>query len=112
RPELLIEPAHWLGKECSRFLCESAALLVQLGTQAAQRTSPTRELLAVVMYAVHEGEQPSFRGSRLHHSLPKRPKLGQAARHDGFTEFFLGLEVVIDIAKWDTGRLRDIGETC
>ena len=45
-------------------------------------------------------------------SFPKRPKLGQAAIHDGFTKFFLGLEIVIDIAKWDTGRLRDIGETC
>ena len=61
RPELLNEPHHWLGKECRRFLCESAALLVQLGTQAAQWTSPTRESLAVVMYAVHEGEQPFFR---------------------------------------------------
>src|SRR5713101_4724736 len=45
RPELLLEPAHWLGEECRGFLCESATLLVQLGTQAAQRTSPTRKLL-------------------------------------------------------------------
>src|SRR5260370_11299736 len=35
RPELLLEPADWLGKPCRGFLCESAALLVQLRTQAA-----------------------------------------------------------------------------
>src|SRR5258707_7116710 len=53
-PELLLKPCHGHGIERCGLLRKSAALLVQLGTQAAQRTSPTRKLLPVPMNAFHK----------------------------------------------------------
>src|SRR5258705_8771793 len=83
RPELLLEPAHWLGEECRGFLCESAALLVQLGTQAAQRTSPTRKLLPVPMNAFHKSKQPLLPRTQPVQLLPEFSKLRQAPLHHG-----------------------------
>jgi hypothetical protein len=60
-PELALKPSHRLGEERGRPLRKRPAVLVQFRAQPAQRTSAARELLAVVMYAVHEGEQPFFR---------------------------------------------------
>src|SRR5947209_13643678 len=54
-----LEPAHWLSEECRGFLCESAALLLQLGTQAAQGTSPTGKLLPFPLNAFHKSKQRS-----------------------------------------------------
>src|ERR1700674_3463338 len=53
-PELLLKPTHGLIEERRRFLRESAALLVQLGAQAANWTSSTRKLLPVRVDAAHE----------------------------------------------------------
>src|SRR5260370_10373549 len=97
RPELLLEPAHWLGEERRGFLCGSAALLVQLGPQAAQRTSPTRKLLPVPMNAFHKSKQPLLRRTRPVHLLPQFSKLRQAPLHNGLAKFFLGLEVVVNV---------------
>src|SRR5437899_1941630 len=108
RPELLLEPAHWLGEECRGFLCESAALLVQLGTQAAQRTSPTRKLLPVPMNALHESKQPLLRRTQPVHLLPEFSKWRQAPLHDGLAKFFLGLEVVVNVPYRNTGGFGDV----
>src|SRR6266446_10520197 len=108
RPELLLEPAHWLGEECRGFLCESAALLVQLGTQAAQRTSPTRKLLPVPMNAFHKSKQPLLRRTRPVHLLPEFSKLRQAPLHNGLAKFFLGLEVVVNVPYRNVGGFGDV----
>src|SRR6266446_2158161 len=108
RPELLLEPAHWLGEECRGFLCESAALLVQLGTQAAQRTSPTRKLLPVPMNALHESKQPLLRRTQPVHLLPEFSKWRQAPLNDGLAKFFLGLEVVVHVPDRNTGGFGDV----
>src|SRR6266550_2813954 len=102
-PELLLEPAHWLGKECCGFLCESAALLLQLGTQAAQRTSPTRKLFPVPMNAFHKGKQPLLRRTQPVHLLPEFSKLRQAPLHNGLAKFFLSLKVVVNVPYRNMG---------
>src|SRR6202521_211835 len=108
RPELLLEPAHWLGEECRGFLCQSAALLVQLGTQAAQRTSPTRKLLPVPMNAFHKSKQPLLRRTQPVHLLPEFSKLRQAPLHNGLAKFFLGFEVVVNVPYRNMGGFGDV----
>src|SRR6267142_1119389 len=108
RPELLLEPAHWLGEERRGFLCESAALLVQLGTQAAQRTSPTRKLLPVPMNAFHKSKQPLLRRTQPVHLLPEFSKLRQAPLHNGRAKLCLGLGVGINVAYRDVGGFGDV----
>src|SRR5437899_5171074 len=108
RPELLLEPAHWLGEECRGFLCESAALLVQLGTQAAQRTSPTRKLFPVPMDAFHKSKQPLLRRTQPVDLLPEFSKLRQAPLHNDLAEFFLGLEVVVNVPYRNMGGFDDV----
>src|SRR5258708_1313352 len=108
RSELLLEPAHWLGEECRGFLCDSAALLMQLGTQAAQRTSPTRKLLPVPMNTFHKSKQPLPRRTQPVHLLPEFSKLHQAPLHNGRAKLFLGLEVVINVTYRNTGGFGDV----
>src|SRR5258708_1840389 len=108
RPELLLEPAHWLGEERRGFLCESAALLVQLGTQAAQRTSPTCKLLPVPMNAFHKSKQPLLRRTQPVPLLPEFSKLRQAPPPNGLANCFLGLEVVVNVAYRNKGGFGDV----
>src|SRR5260370_40322843 len=83
RPELLLEPAHWLSEECRGFLCESAALLLQLGTQAAQGTSPTGKLLPFPLNPFHKCKQPLIRRPQPFDLIPEYSKLRQSPLHNG-----------------------------
>src|ERR1700676_1508658 len=110
-PELLLKPTHGLTEERRGFLRESAALLVQLRAQPAERASSVRQLLPVAVNALHESQQPLLRRTQ---AVPLRPgcaKLLQAPLHHGFGEFFLGFEVVVDIAYRHASRLRDVRQT-
>src|SRR6266446_1687302 len=107
-PELLLKPTHGLIEERRGFLRESAALLVQLCAQPAKRASSARKLLPVPMNGVHKSKQPLLRRTQ---AVPLRPgcaKLLEAPLHHGFGEFFLGFEVVVDIAYRHAGRLGDV----
>src|SRR5258708_34132011 len=97
RSELLLEPAHWLGEECRGFLCDSAALLMQLGTQAAQRTSPTRKLLPGPMNPFHKSKRPRPRRTQPAHLLPDSSKSHQAPLPTGRATRFLGVKVVFTV---------------
>src|SRR5260370_1534686 len=99
--ELLLKPTHGLSEERRGFLRESAALLVQLGTQAAQRTSPTRKLLPVPMNAFHKCKQPLLRRTQPVHLVAECAKLHQTPLHDGLGDLVLGLEVVVNISYLD-----------
>src|ERR1700676_1987338 len=106
-PELLLKPTHGLTEERRGFLRESAALLVQLRAQPAKRASSVRQLLPVAVNALHESQQPLLRRTQ---AVPLRPgcaKLLEAPLHHGFGEFFLGFEVVVDIAYRHASRLGD-----
>src|SRR6266404_9229418 len=110
-PELLLKPTHGLIEERRGFLRESAALPVQLRAQPAKRASSARKLLPVPMNGVHKGKQPLLRRTQ---AVPLRPgcaKLLEAPLHHGFGEFFLGFEVVVDIAYRHAGRLGDVRQT-
>src|SRR6266853_4653290 len=106
--ELLLKPTHGLSEERCGFLRESAALLVQLGTQAAQRTSPTRKLLPVPMNAFHKSKQPLLRRTQPVHLLPEFSKLRQAPLHNGLAKLFLGLEVVVNVPYRNMGGFGDV----
>src|SRR5229473_7062870 len=106
-PELLLKPTHGFIEERRGFLRESAALFVQLRAQPAKRASSARKLLPVPMNGVHKSKQPLLRRTQ---AVPLRPgcaKLLEAPLHHGFGEFFLGFEVVVDIAYRHASRLRD-----
>src|SRR6202030_734575 len=110
-PELLLKPTHGLSEERRGFLRESAALLVQLRAQPAKRASSVRQLLPVAVDATHESQQPLLRRTQ---AVPLRPgcaKLHEAPLHHGFGEFFLGFEVVVDIAYRHASRLGDVRQT-
>src|SRR6202023_1306786 len=107
-PELLLKPTHGLSEERRGFLRESAALPLQLGTQAAQRTSPTRKRLPVPMNAFHKSKQPLLRRTHPVDLFPECAKLRQTPLHNGLAEFFLGLEVVVNISYRDTGGFGDV----
>src|SRR5580658_7438334 len=110
-PELLLKPTHGLSEERRGFLRESAALLVQLRAQRAKRASSVRQLLPVAVNAVHKSKQPLLRRTQ---AVPLRPgcaKLLKAPLHHGFGEFFLGFEVVVDIAYRHASRLGDVRQT-
>src|ERR1700676_3193682 len=110
-PELLLKPTHGLTEERRGFLRESAALLVQLRAQPAERASSVRQLLPVAVNALHESKQPLLRRTQ---AVPLRPgcaKLLEAPLHHGFGEFFLGFEVVVDIAYRHASRLGDVRQT-
>src|SRR5258708_14625819 len=110
-PELLLKPTHGLLEEPRGFLRESAALPVQLRAQPAKRASSARKLLPVPMNGVHKSKQPVLRRTQ---AIPLRPvcaKLLEARRHHGFGEFFLGFEVVVDIAYRHASRLGDVRQT-
>src|SRR5258707_2828617 len=109
--ELLLKPTHGLIEERRRFLRESAALPVQLPAQPAKRASSARKLLPVPMNGVHKSKQPLLRRTQ---AVPLRPvcaKLLEAPLHHGFGEFFLGFEVVVDIAYRHPSRLGDVRQT-
>src|SRR5260370_22327502 len=111
RPELLLKPTQRLIEERRGFLRESAALLVQLRAQPAKRASSARKLLPVRVDATHEIQQPLLRRTQ---AVPLRPgcaKLLQAPLHHRFGKFFLGFEVVVDIAYRHASRLRDVRQT-
>src|ERR1700730_5050911 len=109
--ELLLKPTHGLIEERRGFLCESAALPVQLRAQPNKRASPARKLLPVPVNGVHKSKQPLLRRTQ---AVPLRPgcaKLLETPLHHGFGEFFLGFEVVVDIAYRHASRVRDVRET-
>src|SRR5260370_4556587 len=111
RPELLLKPTQRLIEERRGFLRESAALLVQLRAQSPKRASSARKLLTVRLDATHEGYQPLLRRTQ---AVPLRPvcaKLLEAPLHHGFGEFFLGFEVVVDIAYRHASCLCDVRQT-
>src|SRR6266481_5036232 len=110
-PELLLKPTHGLIEERRGFLRESAALPVQLRAQPAKRASSARKLLPVPMNGVHKSKQPLLRRTQ---AVPLRPgcaKFIEAQLHHGFGEFFLGFEVVVDIAYRHASRLGDVRQT-
>src|SRR5260221_1223060 len=110
-PELLLKPTHGLIEERGGSLRESAALLVQLRAQSAKSASSARKLLPVRLDATHESQQPFLRRTQ---AVPLRTvfaKLLQAPLHHGFGEFFLGFEVVVDIAYRHASRLGDVRQT-
>src|SRR3984957_13059423 len=110
-PELLLKPTHGLSEERSGFLREGAALLMQLRAQPAKRASSVRQLLPVAVNALHESQQALLRRTQ---AVPIRPgcaKLLQAPLHHGFGEFFLGFEVVVDIAYRHASCLGDVRQT-
>src|SRR6202035_2766963 len=110
-PELLLKPTHGLIEERRGFLRESAALFAQLRAQPAKSASSARKLLPVRLDATHESQQPLLRRTQ---AVPLRPvcaKFLEAPLHDGFGEFFLGFEVVVDIAYRHASRLGDVGQT-
>ena len=51
-----------------------------------------------------------FRGTRPVPLFPQRLKFQQALLHNGLADFIFCLEVVVDVADRDLGRLGDIGE--
>src|ERR1700724_1697495 len=109
--ELLLKPTHGLIEERRGFLCESAALPVQLRAQPTKRASPARKLLPVPVNGVHKSKQPLLRRTQ---AVPLRPgcaKLLETPLHHGFGEFFLGFEVVVDIAYPHASRLGDVRQT-
>src|ERR1700676_3497333 len=110
-PELLLKPTHGLSEERRGFLRESAALLVQLRAQPAKRASSARQLLPVAVNALHESKQPLLRRTPAVHLFPECAKLRQTPLHHRFGEFFLGFEVVVDIAYWHASRLGDVRQT-
>src|SRR5580700_4937242 len=110
-PELLLKPMDGLIEERCGFLRESAALFAQLRAQPAKSASSARKLLPVRLDATHESQQPLLRRTQ---AVPLRPvcaKLLKAALHHGFGEFFLGFEVVVDIAYRHASCLREIRQT-
>src|ERR1022692_1968547 len=109
-PELLLKPTHGLSEERRGFLRESAALPLQLGTQAAQRTSPTGKLLPVPMNAFPKSIQPLFRRTQPVDFFPECAKLRQTPLHDGLAEFFLGFEVVVNVPYRNMGDFGDVGQ--
>src|SRR6202165_2744832 len=110
-PELLLKPRHGLGVERCGFLGESAALLLQLRAQPAKRASSARQLLPVAVNALHESKQPLLGRTQPVHLVPECAKLRQTPLHHGFGEFFLGFEVVVDIAYRHASRLGDVRQT-
>src|SRR6266478_5401933 len=110
-PELLLKPTHGLIEERRGFLRESAALPVQLRAQPAKRASSARKLLPVPVNGVHKSKQPLLRRTQ---AVPLRPvcaKLLEAPLNHSFGEFFLGFEVVVDIAHRHASRLGDVRQT-
>src|SRR2546426_1527226 len=110
-PELLLKPTHGLIEERRGLLRETAALPVQLRAQPAKRASSARKLPPVPMNGVHKSKQPLLRRTQ---AVPLRPgcaKLLEAALHHGFGEFFLGFEVVVDIAYRHASRRGDVRQT-
>src|SRR6202035_4926768 len=79
--------------------------------QPAKRASSARKLLPVPMNGVHKSKQPLLRRTQ---AVPLRPgctKLLEAPLHHGFGEFFLGFEVVVDIAYRHASRLGNVRQT-
>src|SRR5258707_13550229 len=110
-PELLLKPTHGLIEERRGFLRESAALPVQLRAQPAKRASSAPKLPPVPMNGVHKSKQPLLRRTQ---AVPLRPgcaKFIEAPLHHGFGEFFLGFEVVVDIAYRHASRLGNVRQT-
>src|ERR1700731_1724196 len=107
-PELLLEPTHGLSEERRGFLRESAALLVQLRAQPAQRASSARQLFPVAVNALHESEQPLLGRTQPVQLFAECPKLPQPPLHDRLAEFVLGLEVVVNIPYRDIGGFGDV----
>src|SRR5579864_788256 len=110
-PELLLKPTHGLIEERRGLLRESAALLVQLRTQRANRASSARKLLPVRLDATHESKQPLLRRTQAVPLHPGCAKLLEAPLHHGFGEFFLGFEVVVDVAYRHASRFGDVRQT-
>src|ERR1700730_16486645 len=111
-PELLFKPTHGLSEERRGFLCESAALLVQLRAQPAKRTSSARQLLPVAVNAIHESQQPLLGRTQPVQLFPECAKLPQPPLHDALAELVLGLEIVVNIPYRDMGGFGDVRQAC
>src|SRR6202041_3431607 len=110
-PELLLNPTHGLIEERRGFLRESTALLVQLRAQPAKRASSARQLLPVAVNGLHESKQALLGRTQAVPLLSGCAKLLEAPLHHGFGEFFLGFEVVVDIAYRHASCLGDVRQT-
>src|ERR1700720_1689487 len=110
-PELLLKPTHGLIEEGRGSLRESAALLPQLRAQPAKRAASARKFRPVPTNGVHKSKQPLLRRTQAVPLRPGRAKLLEAALHHGFGEFFLGFEVVVDIAYGHASRFGDVRQT-
>src|SRR5689334_20979626 len=108
--ELFLQPSHRLVEKRRGLLREITALFMQLGTQGAKRTSSTCKLFSVPFDGFEESKEALLWRTQRAQLLPERSKLFQPPLHYGFGEFFLGLEIVVNIAYRNMGSLGNVGK--
>src|SRR5882757_2662641 len=109
RPKLILYPRKRLSEECRRFLRERPAFLVQLGAKRPKGAPSARKHITVLKSILDTRLKAFFRGTRPVPLFPQYLKFQQALLHNGRADFLFCLEVVVDVADRDLGRLGDIG---
>ncbi len=110
RPKLILYPRKRLSEECRRFFRERSAFLVQLGAKRPKGAPSACKHIPVPKRILDTRLKAFFRGTRPVPLFPQRLKFQQALLHNGLADFIFCLEVVVDVAYRDLGRLGDIGE--
>src|ERR1700704_2171487 len=110
RPKLILYPRKRLSEECRRFFREWPAFLVQLGAKRPKGAPSACKHISVPKRILDTRLKSFFRGTRPVPLFPQRLKFRQALLHNGLADFIFCLEVVVDVADRDLGRLGDIGD--
>ena len=108
RPKLILYPRKQLSEECRRFFREGPAFLVQLGAKRPQGAPSACKHIPVPKRILDTRLKALFRGARPVPPFPQRLKFQQAPLHYGLAKFFLGLEVVVNVAYRNMGGFGDV----
>src|ERR1700733_1859886 len=108
-PKLILYPGKQLSEECRRFFRERPAFLVQFGAKRPKGTPSACKHIPVPKRILDTRLKAFFRGTLTVPLFPQRPKFRQVLLHNGLADFIFRLEVVVDVADRDLGRLSDIG---
>src|ERR1700738_934226 len=107
-PKLILYPRKQLSEECRRFFRERAAFLVQLGAKRPKGAPSACKHIPVPKRVLDTRLKAFFRGARPVPLFPQRLKFQQAPFHNGLAKFFLGLEVVVNVAYRNMGGFGDV----
>ena len=108
----MLGPVDREPKQLRAGLVEAVGAFVELGAEAPERAAVAGGQLALVGELAEQRLQPGLRRSVALERVEHCVDVLRVAVDRRLDELVLGLEVVVDVADRDVGRLGDVGDRC